>query len=341
MKMKTYILMLAIFALVVGVCGCADIVKAKNTQDKIAYRQEMASLIVELKDYAVSKKGGEFFLIGNGGAGLMEVNEYLPQSEYDKMVQKLDAVMTESVNYGWDMEMDKATPPDDQEEFHRFLRNAKQSGVLPMVLDYCEEKGNIQRSYREDKSYGYLGWTSARRELDRIPKGLPNNDNDLPCTKLSDAKNYLVLLNPEAFPTREAYIRSLAATNYDVIIVDAYYGDTMLTRDEVSVLQKKPLGGRRLVAAYMSVGEAENYRSYWQKDWEQNPPAWLWKANEDWQDNFRVRYWQEDWQKMLYGSPNSYLDGILAAGFDGAFLDVIDVFYVFEELERNGAIDKN
>ena len=35
---------------------------------------------------------------------------------------------------------------------------------------------------------------------------------------------------------------------------------------------------------------------------------------------------------MLMGSPQSYLDQILAAGFDGAFLDVIDVFYAFEDI---------
>ena len=34
------------------------------------------------------------------------------------------------------------------------------------------------------------------------------------------------------------------------------------------------------------------------------------------------------------GQPDSYLDIILAAGFDGAFLDVVDVFYSFESLSN-------
>lgn len=330
MKMKTFIAIAGLAVAALSIYNFGNAVMAKDNH--VAYRQEMVDLIADIKSYAVEQRQGEnFFLIGNGGAGLFEVNEYMPQASYDKLAANMDAVMTESVNYGWDMEMDKATPFEDQREFHGYLDNAKDSGVVPMVLDYCQEKYHVKRSYREDKSAGYLGWTSARRELDRIPEGLPNDDNDLPCTDIHDAKNYLVLLNPENYPSREGYINSLAATNYDLIVIDAYHGDTMLTKEEVARLQKKPLGGRRLVAAYMSVGEAETYRHYWQEDWEKNPPKWLWKSNEYWEGNFRVRYWQKEWQQMLMGKPDSYLDEILAAGFDGAFLDVIDVFYEFED----------
>ena len=335
MKMKIFIFTVCLAVLGVSLYSFGNVVRAKDdVQEPLAYRQEMAELIIRIKDYGTAKQGENFFVIANGGAGLMETNEYMPQAEYDRLVHKLDGVMTESVNYGWDMEMDKATPPEDQQEFHALLRNGKRSGVLPLVLDYCEEPANQQRAYREDRSYGYLGWTSAHRELDRLPAGLPHNDNAFSCTRLSDAQNYLVLLNPEAFPSREGYIRSLAASSYDLLIIDAYYGDEPLTKAEVAALQQKPQGGRRLVAAYMSVGEAENYRSYWQSSWEKNPPAWLWKANKDWEGNFRVRYWQKEWQQMLLGSESSYLDGILQAGFDGVFLDVVDVFYEFENVAR-------
>ncbi len=300
-----------------------------------AYRQEMSRLICNIKDYGVEHSQGNFFVIANGGAGLMEANELMPQKEYSRLAKKLDGVMAESVNYGWDMSMDNPMPPEEQDEYHRLLANAKSQGIVPMVLDYCQEKPETQKSYREDKAHGYLGWVSARRELDRLPKELPHNDNDFACEKLSQAKNYLVLLNPAAFPSREAYISSLAASNYDLLIIDAYYGDVVLTPAEVAQLQKKPNGTKRLVAAYMSVGEAEEYRPYWQKAWEGNPPDWLWTANDDWAGSYRVKYWDKKWQQMLMGNPNSYLDKILAAGFDGAFLDVVDVFYEFEHLANH------
>lgn len=320
--------------LLAGLTACHDVARAENdkgNKETVAYRQEMAGLIGRIKAYGTAAHGGDFFVIANGGAGLLEANEFLPEKDYRQLLQNLDGVMAESVNYGWDMEMDEPMPAEEQENYHRLLHNGLAAGVVPLVLDYCREPANVQKAYREDKSNGYLGWVSGRRDLDRLPRELPHNDNDLSCTSLSKARNYLVLLNPEAFPSRQAYLQALADSNYDLLIIDAYYGDTPLTAQEVAALQQKPLGGRRLVAAYMSVGEAEDYRPYWQEAWQDDPPDWLWERNESWEGNFRVRYWQKDWQDMLMGRPDSYLDMLLAAGFDGVFLDVVDVFYAFEQ----------
>lgn len=311
-----------------------DAALAQNDREPVAYRQEMAKLIGKIKDYGTAVQGGDFFVIANGGAGLMEANEFLPDEDYRQLLQKLDGVMAESVNYGWGMEMDEPMPAEEQKIYHDLLYNGLAAGLVPMVLDYCREPDHVQKAYREDRSNGYLGWVSGRRALDRLPEEPPHNDNDLQCGSLSQAKNYLVLLNPSAFSSREAYLQGLAGSNYDLLIIDAYYGDVPLTREEVEKLKRKPLGGRRLVAAYMSVGEAENYRPYWQADWDKKTPGWMWKRNENWEGSFRVRYWQKTWQDMLLGGSDSYLDMILAAGFDGVFLDVVDVFYEFEQLAR-------
>ena len=119
-------------------------------------------------------------------------------------------------------------------------------------------------------------------------------------------------------------------------IVDLFYGPETLTAGEVASLRQKAHGGRRLVYAYMSVGEAETYRYYWQREWQDNPPCWLAEANTDWQDNFKVKYWRPEWQHILYGSRDSYLDKIISAGFDGAFLDVVDAYYYFLSRESGG-----
>lgn len=38
-------------------------------------------------------------------------------------------------------------------------------------------------------------------------------------------------------------------------------------------------------------------------------------------------------ENILYGTPDAYLDTILAAGFDGAFLDVVDGYQYFQQTE--------
>jgi cysteinyl-tRNA synthetase len=95
-----------------------------------------------------------------------------------------------------------------------------------------------------------------------------------------------------------------------------------------------------LVIAYMSIGEAEDYRFYWQDDWKTGSPGWLDSVNPDWAGNFKVRYWDADWQSVVFGSEEAYLDQILAAGFDGVYLDIIDAYEYFAERGRGSAEDE-
>jgi cysteinyl-tRNA synthetase len=124
---------------------------------------------------------------------------------------------------------------------------------------------------------------------------------------------------------------SVAATPYDLVVID-YARDGTAERAfdaaQVAQMQRKPDGQRRIVLAYLSIGEAEDYRFYWHRDWSNDPPAWLGAENPDWPGNYTVRYWDDAWQALILGGPDSYLAAILAAGFDGVYLDRIDAFEV-------------
>jgi cysteinyl-tRNA synthetase len=155
-----------------------------------------------------------------------------------------------------------------------------------------------------------------------------NNDN---VVSLKDAKNFLYLINPGLFPDKDAFLDALRGTNYDILIIDLFYEDVALTAEEVASLKKKQDGGTRLLIAYMSIGEAEDYRYYWQPEWKINPPEWLEEENPDWPGNYKVRYWNTTWQRIIYGNNDSYLKKILDAGFNGVYLDVIDAYEYFED----------
>jgi len=81
----------------------------------------------------------------------------------------------------------------------------------------------------------------------------------------------------------------------------------------------------------MSIGEAEDYRYYWDSTWRTGNPIWLDKENSDWSGNYKVRYWEYGWQNIIFGNDDSYLKKILDAAFDGVYLDIIDGFEYFEE----------
>ena len=116
---------------------------------------------------------------------------------------------------------------------------------------------------------------------------------------------------------------------YDVVVID--YGfdrrnATAFPREVVDLMRTRPDGSKRLILAYVSIGEAENYRYYWQENWLKNRPVWLEPENPDWPGNYLVQYWHPQWQAILFGNPNAYLDRILDAGFDGVYLDGADKF---------------
>ena len=97
---------------------------------------------------------------------------------------------------------------------------------------------------------------------------------------------------------------------------------------------KKSEEGDKIILAYMSIGQAETYREYWQPDWQENPPAWLDEPDETWADDYWTRYWEPGWQDIIYGSPESYLDRIIELGFDGVYLDRVDAYWYYEDKEN-------
>jgi len=81
----------------------------------------------------------------------------------------------------------------------------------------------------------------------------------------------------------------------------------------------------------MSIGEAEDYRYYWQSNWTVGNPSWLESENPDWKGNYKVKYWHQEWKDIIYGTADSYLEKIINANFDGVYLDIIDAFEYYEE----------
>jgi cysteinyl-tRNA synthetase len=136
--------------------------------------------------------------------------------------------------------------------------------------------------------------------------------------------------SPVAVPVDKSQIKSwryqlqginpyvVAKSSADLVVIDLFRDDGAFTRAQVEQMQRKPDGSRRVVLSYMSIGEAEDYRWYWP----QRSSAWLGSENAKWRGNYGVRFWHADWQKIIF----EYIDKIVAAGFDGVYLDKVDQF---------------
>jgi cysteinyl-tRNA synthetase, unknown class len=129
---------------------------------------------------------------------------------------------------------------------------------------------------------------------------------------------------------------------YDVVVID--YGfdrrnGTAFPREVVDLMRSKPDGKRRLVIAYLSIGEAESYRSYWQESWAKSRPEWLDPENPDWPGNYLVQFWHPEWQRLIFGNAEAYLDRIIDAGFDGVYLDGVDKFERWKRRRPTALVD--
>lgn len=73
------------------------------------------------------------------------------------------------------------------------------------------------------------------------------------------------------------------------------------------------------IFSYLSIGEAEDYREYWQ-GWDSNKPNFLLPENKEWKGNYLVKFWDKDWQKIIISKAVK----IAQMGFNGVYLDIVD-----------------
>jgi cysteinyl-tRNA synthetase len=89
---------------------------------------------------------------------------------------------------------------------------------------------------------------------------------------------------------------------------------------------------RKLVIAYINIGEAEDWLSYWKWDNKNNSdwPKYIIGDDPDgWKGDYPVAYWDKDWKNIvLYGSKeyqgfdyNSLIEECIKDGFDGIYMD--------------------
>lgn len=144
----------------------------------------------------------------------------------------------------------------------------------------------------------------------------------------------------------------LAMAPHDLLVMDfSRFGNaaSQFSPAQVRALQQRQgaphdtagSSGRRVVAAYLSIGEAEQFRSLWQAApgaWTRSgqadsplsptAPAWLGPVNPQWPESRKVRYWDAGWQALLFNPDRTgWLDQIVAQGFDAAYLDIVDAYY--------------
>lgn len=136
-------------------------------------------------------------------------------------------------------------------------------------------------------------------------------------------------------------IDRLVESDFDLLVLEP-----MVTMDDigdfdalsmVERLKKSPAsvfsGYRKLVLAYVDIGEAEEWRSYFGEDWRppvSNGPGYpdfmITIDPDGWAGNYPVAYWDPRWKDIIIYDEDSALNLILSLGFDGIYMDWVEAY---------------
>lgn len=123
-------------------------------------------------------------------------------------------------------------------------------------------------------------------------------------------------------------LTQIVASDYDMVVIDFIPSEANNTdypmADLVTALHTAE--HPKLVIAYIDTGQAEDYRSYWQPEWQIGDPEWIVATDPDgWDGNYPVAYWFDAYREIWLGE-DGLLNAIVTTGFDGIYLDWVEAY---------------
>lgn len=285
------------------------------------YRDRMRDFIRELRENTSKER---IFITQNGNA------LYFRNGRIDEDFFLItDGTTQESLFYGDELKFNTVTSSKLKKELLDMLVPIREAGKIVLTINYGKGKKHKKNLKAESKKFNFIAELLPAFEAKEIYQPI-EKFNQNPIYSLKDAKNFLCLLNPEKFKTLENYKNQLEKVDFDILLIEpSLYGE-FFTKEQIESLKKKTSGAKRLVIAYLSIGEAEDYRYYWQKSWNKKHPDWIAEENENWNGNYRVEYWSPEWKKII----KDYQKKLDEIGVDGYLLDTVDTYYYFEDKDE-------
>lgn len=142
-----------------------------------------------------------------------------------------------------------------------------------------------------------------------------------PADPWNSVENWVYQLS--CYPNDE--LTQIASSNFDLAVIDLARdgADDFFTFDEIQAV--KATG--KVVVAYFEIGAIEDYRP----EWPDVPTDLLLGPVDGWPGEQYVKYWDSRWWNIVV---QGRIDQALAAGFDGAYLDMI---VTYEEIPADAA----
>ncbi|GEM_PF-552724 len=187
-------------------------------------------------------------------------------------------------------------------------------GTNKKLIAFVSDRDNDERRYE-----GYI----ADLETNEVSKIVSDTESvlNLIVFVTNESKHHELNVKNWAIQLQSADPNIVATSGFRLVVIDYSRDGSEQGKFSPEEIRKMKDSGV-IPIAYLSIGEAEDYRFYWKEEWYNNPPKWLGKENPEWKGNYAVKYWDEEWKAILY----AYLDKIIEQGFSGVYLDKVDEF---------------
>lgn len=179
------------------------------------------------------------------------------------------------------------------------------SGCSEEPITYTEANFEIQPSIKEEK-----------------PETRPTAEAS-PTTVEKKTERENITPTGWHYQLQNAEIDELKRINENLLVVDI---DDLYRNGE----KFENLKQNKLVLSYLSIGEAEDYRTYWVNEWTKEKPDWILEENREWEGNHKIEYWRPIWHSIMV----SQTIKIMHAEYDGIYLDLVDAYQYFEKNEN-------
>ena len=315
--------------------------------DKIPnHRQMMRDIVIALSDYA-KKRNPRFLILARNAPELLvkESREWKWETlrdpdgidKYTKVgsinrpyLKAIDGMLIDGTWYGA-ADYGKPTATAKSKYLQSIAEVVRREGRRLLTLDYCADKlvgRTIEAVATRAGALAYID-RDGDKLLGQIPADRPQHENPAAVSNMAHAKNFLPLLRSDGFGTRTDWVNALAATNYDMLMIDTFWRETeSISFEQVRQLHYKRLGSDRLVFGVLPLGLARDTRFYWKSDWKLGEPPFLVAPDPGDPAQTVVNYWDEKWKEIV----GKYMQGIVDLGVDGVLLDQVDSYLYFEDL---------
>lgn len=282
-----------------------------SDESKIKMRQ----LVEQIKIQAGDKK----YLILQNGTDIYFNNKTIDLD----FLKNISGVSQESLYFGGE-KLSKKTSSSETLYLLKNLQKIKENDKPIFFISYTTRYKDRITTKKKMRENHFIGEAVPSYSANKIFNSI-NAYNNRDINSLAEVTNFLYLLNPEKFKNKKNYFKALKNTNHDMLIIEPSINGDFFTKDEIEALKVKRNGGKRIVIAYFSIGEAEDYRYYWKVNWDKKRPKWIVKENPNWKGNYVIEYWSDEWKKII----KDYQKKLDSIGVDGYYLDTIDTYQEF------------